>query len=799
MKYDGKIDIATGMSARSKVWKNKSILWSDFSNRLSEEHKTNETHKEFIAATKEEQSKIKDVGGYVGGYLRQGRRNPENVVHRQLVTLDIDFAHLDFWDDFCMQFENAALLHSTHKHCDASPRYRLILPLSREATPDEYVAVGRQIAGTLGIELFDNTTFETNRLMFWQSTPKDVDYYFRQQDGKFIDVDEILATYIDWKDTSLWATASKEIRAIGDASKKQEDPELKSGIVGAFCRTYGVTEAIETFLPDVYVETAHDDRYTFTKGTTAAGLMLYDNKFAFSHHGTDPCSGKLSNSFDLVRVHLYGHLDSNEGYSNQKPKSFAAMEDLARKDREVKKTIAAENLANSKYDFAEGYEADEVKNIEGDEEDDVEWMTELEADNKGNYLSTAQNINIILANDNRLKNIFKQNDFDGKRYVFKTLPWRKIKTPEPIKNVDYSGVRNYIESIYGISGTLKIDDSIALEFEKHSFHPIKDYLNGLTWDGVERVDNLLIEYFGAINNIYSKEAIRKMLVAAVARVFNAGCKFDLVLTLIGDQGTKKSSFIKKLGKEWFSDTFMTVQGKEALEQIQGAWLIEMAELSGLRKAEVEAIKHFISKQEDAFRPAYARASETFKRQCVFFGTTNKKDFLTDPSGNRRFMPIDVNIDLIVKDVWQDLDGEVDQIWSEAMHLFKKGELLFLSDEAERIAKNEQLKHCEVDERKGLIEQYLDIKTPADWNDKDIFERRIFLESNVDNVGTSRDVVCMAEIWCECLSKEKENMSRYNTREINDIMKGLHGWEYHATTKNFKNYGKQKYYSRKTNF
>lgn len=795
MKYDGKIDIATGMSAKSKVWKNKSLLWSEFAQRISEGLKTNETHKEFIAATKEEQSKIKDVGGYVGGYLRQGRRNPENVVHRQIMTLDIDFAHLDFWDDFCLQFENAAIIHATHKHCDANPRYRLIMPLSREATPDEYVAVSRQVAGILGIELFDNTTFETNRLMFWPSTPKDVEYYYHIQDGAWIDVDEVLASYIDWKDTSLWPTADKEIRALGENAKKQEDPELKSGIIGAFCRTYGIAEAIETFLSDVYLATADDRRFTYVKGTTAAGLMLYDNKFAYSHHGTDPCSGKLSNAFDLVRVHLFGHLDNNGGYSNQKPKSFSAMEDLARKDKAVKKTIASENLANAKYDFAEGYEIFEgVQNVEGDEEN-LEWMSELETDVKGNYLSTAANINIILANDPRLKETFKQNDFDGKRYVFKTLPWRKITKPEPIKNVDYSGVRNYIESIYGISGTLKIDDSIALEFEKQSFHPIKDYLNALVWDGTNRIDNLLIDYFGADNNIYSKEAIRKMLVAAVARVFKAGCKFDLVLTLIGDQGTKKSSFIKKLGKEWFSDTFMTVHGKEALEQIQGAWLIEMAELSGLRKAEVEAIKHFISKQEDSFRPAYARASETFQRQCVFFGTTNKKDFLTDPSGNRRFMPIDVNVDLIMKDVWVDLDGEVNQIWAEAMVLFKKGETLYLSDEAERIAKNEQMKHCEVDERKGLIEQYLDVRLPENWNERDIFERRIYLESD-DTKGSQRDVVCMAEIWCECLGKNKEDMSRYNTREINDIMKSLQGWEYNATTKNFKNYGKQKYYSRK---
>jgi predicted P-loop ATPase len=468
------------------------------------------------------------------------------------------------------------------------------------------------------------------------------------------------------------------------------------------------------------------------------------------------------------------------------------MEDFARAEKSVKQTLAKETLDNARYDFFE--DSDSIENVEGDNESS-DWMTELTVDAKGKYLSTSSNINTILANDLHLKNTFKRNDFDGKRYVFKSLPWRKIITEEPIKDVDYSGIRNYIESIYGISGTLKIDDSIALEFQKQSFHPIKDYLRGLKWDGVARIDTLLIDYFGAKDSIYTREAIRKTLVAGVARVFNPGCKYDVVLTLVGEQGTKKSSFFKKLGKQWFSDTFMTVQGKEALEQIQGAWIIEMAELAGLRKAEVETIKHFISKQEDSFRMAYAHTSETYKRQCIFVGTTNKKDFLNDITGNRRFAPVDVVKSRVKKDVWQDLDGEVDQIWAEAVVLFKTGEKLFFSEEAENLATSEQRKHSETDERKGIIEKYLDVKLPKDWSTLDIYERQELLRFPEKAKGELKEFVCMAEVWCECLGKNKEDMTRYNTREINDVMKSLEDWEYHATTKNFALYGKQKYYSR----
>jgi len=469
------------------------------------------------------------------------------------------------------------------------------------------------------------------------------------------------------------------------------------------------------------------------------------------------------------------------------------MEEFARKDKSVKKIIASENLTDSKYDFAEELEV---------EEGEIDWMQDLEIDSRGKYVSSANNINLIFANDIRLRGLFKHNDFDGKRYIFCNMPWRKVPKPEPVKNVDYSGVRNYIESIYGVAGNLKIDDSMALEFEKNSFHPILDYLRSVEWDGENRVDSLLIKYFGAEDNLYTREAMRKTLVGAVARVFKPGCKFDLVLTIVSQtQGTGKSSFFKALGKEWFSDTFMTVQGKEALEQIQGAWIIEMAELSGIRKAEVEAVKHFISKQEDMFRPAYARTAETYTRQCVFVATTNQNNFLKDASGNRRFMPVDIhNLKLAYNpDLKEFLDNkkEIDQIWAEAVHLFKKGEPLYLSKQAESLAEIEQKIHSEVDERMGLVENYLSTKLPESWEDKDVYERRTYFEDELSQNGKiERDYVCVAEIWCECLGKEKEDMDRYKTREINDILRSLDDWEQSKSTKNFKLYGKQKYYTRK---
>jgi predicted P-loop ATPase len=783
-----KLTIATGLSVKSLAWKNKKTPWINFVNRLKTPVVTSETYKEYLQATKDEQLKIKDVGGYVGGYLRNSRRKPENVVNRQLLTLDLDFAPINFWDSFCLLFDCAAVLHSTHKHSEETPRFRLLIPLAREVNQEEYVAIARKIAGDLNIDYFDNTTFQPYRLMFWPSISKDSKYYFKQQSGPWVQPDEVLSTYIDWTDASLWPTADKRLSDIKNTALKQEDPETKKGVIGAFCRTYSIEKAIETFLVDEYVH-VQGDRYTYLKGTTSGGLIIYNGKFAYSHHGTDPISGKLCNAFDLVRIHKFGHLDSGRATEITKTKSYKAMEDFVREDAETKQLIAKETIGQAQYVF----------NEEIEEEENLEWAKDLKIDGKGKYLSIAPNINLIIKNDPKLKGGFKYNEFDNKRYIFRSLPWRNgITDPEIVRNVDYSGIRNYIESIYDIVGNLKIDDSLALEFERHSYHPIKNYLSGLKWDGVERVDTLLVEYFGALDNIYTREAIRKMLVGAVARIFNPGCKFDYVLTLVSEEGTGKSTFVKKLGKQWFSDTFLTVTGKEAYEQIQGAWLIEIAELAGLRKAEIESVKHFITKQEDCFRPAYGRVSETYKRQCVFFGTTNDRSFLKEPSGNRRFLPIDVNPEEVKKDLFsKEFDDSINQIWAEAVQLYRDGEHLFLSVEANKIANVERRSHVETDERAGLVEDYLEKLLPKDWKTKTIDERALFFQMGETlEKGDRRDYICVVEIWCECLSKDRKDMTRYNTREINNIMKGLQGWQYKTTTKIFGPYGKQKYYARK---
>lgn len=783
---DIELDIAVGHSAQSAKWTNTKIRWSKLCEKMSVPTVTPETLQMFMRASKADQQKIKDVGGFVGGYLDGGKRTKPAVRHRQLVTLDIDFSHSGFWFDFTNFYPCAALLHSTHKSCPERPRHRLIIPLDRPVNQDEYQAIARKIAGNLNIDLFDRSTFDINRLMYWPSVSCDSVYEYKCQEGEILSADDVLAEYVDWRDMSAWPSVINEEDIAREVGKTQEDPTAKTGLIGAFCRAYTISEAIATFLPDAYEQTG-ENRYTYIKGSTASGMITYADKWAYSHHGTDPASNKLCNAFDLVRIHKFGGLDK----SDAEKESTSAMMEFVRNDAKTKIEVATETFQEAKEAFGDGFgETEEV---------DLSWTEGMDVDKQGRYESTSNNINLILLNDSKLKGAFRYNEFDNKRYIFKPMPWRSVVGAEYAKDVDYSGLRNYIECVYGITGSQKIDDALAIVFEQNRFHPIRDYINGLEWDGVERIDSLLIDYFGADDNAYTRAAIRKMLVAAVARIFEPGVKFDLVLVLSGEQGTYKSTFLKKLGKEWFTDTFTTVQGKESFEQIQGFWIVEIAELSGLKKAEIETVKHYITKREDSFRPAYGRTVETYKRQCVFFGTTNTKDFLRDTTGNRRFLPIDVCREKAAKSVMDDLTGTVvDQIWAEAYALYMGGETLYLSDEVSQLAEEEQMRHSEFDDRTGLVQDYLDRLYPEDWEEKDLSERRMWLNNDrsITPAGSVRkDSVCIAEIWCECLGKEKSDLTRYNTKEINDIMKSLGNWTLSKSNKRFGFYGTQRFFKR----
>ena len=278
--HDGKLLIAVGRSRKSTQWQNKELHWSELLDKLAQTTRTRETAAEYAALPKGERDTIKDVGGFVGGYLKNGRRSNASVVNRCLVCLDADYADEGLLDDLDLTFINAYALYSTHSHTAEKMRLRLIIPLSRTVASDEYAAISRRIADELTLTRFDPTTFEPARLMYWPSTPEDGEFVFRYNDAPFLDPDAVLATYPDWTDASLWPTTRPLEERTRAKIDKQADPLEKKGVIGAFCRAHSITDVLEHILSDRYTPAEQNDRYTFVGGSTTGGLVVYDDKYA---------------------------------------------------------------------------------------------------------------------------------------------------------------------------------------------------------------------------------------------------------------------------------------------------------------------------------------------------------------------------------------------------------------------------------------------------------------------------------------------------------------------------------------
>lgn len=796
LNNDFSIDLATAHSRIAKKWRNRHWLWSELLQRCSETKRTGETAAEYSRMSKEEQSNVKDVGGFVGGYLSGGIRKNANVMYRTVATLDIDYGTVNVWDDFTMAFGFAAMIYSTHKHSSKTPRYRLVFPLSRQVSPAEYEPLCRKIAAEIGIDLFDDTTYELPRLFYWPSTSKDADFVFDYQDGPACDVDAILSQYVDYKDVSAWPLSSREGDVIAHEIKKQGDPTEKPGVIGAFCRAYSIEDAIDTFLSDKYEKTGHDGRYTYKLGSVAAGLVCYEGKFAYSHHETDPASKQLCNAFDLCRVHLFGAQDEGSRALDvtRKP-SYAAMQEFAAKDKAVKLLMARERAQAAADDF------DGLDDAELPEDYNDEWKAELEYTKSGKLLCNIANIILILENDPALAGHIVHDLFTGMDSAKDGLPWNK--NANQWTDTDDANLRVWLEKHYDITGKEKIADALTAVLTRHSYHPIRDYLNGLTWDGVPRLDRIIIDYMGAEDSELNRAMSRKHFVAAVARVFNPGCKYDYCLIMSGAEGIGKSTLLRVMGGKWFNDSITTLEGKEGMEQLRRAWVVELGELSSIKRSDVEQVKAHLSKQVDIYRAAYARRVLEHPRQCVFCGTTNEALFLKGDTGNRRFWVIPVVAELRKYRDWSEaIRRDRDQLWAEAVHYYKQGEPLYLSEELEAQAKQRQqdFNDDNDDPIVAMLDKYLNTLLPVNWDTMDIQARRSYLRDPdpLQAEGTvKRDKVCAAEFICEQLGKDMADKDyKYLCRRVSKMIGDRPEWERVSSTKHAaKLYGTQRGFRR----
>lgn len=778
--------IYTAKSRKAALWSRADMTWPELRDRLTSFQVTRETLDEYVSFDRDRQTQIKDVGGFVGGTLADGIRKKANLKARSLVTLDFDGFTATQLKEVQEKFPGVCwAVYSTHRHRPGDWRVRVVIPLGRDVDPEEYVALSRKVAEMIGMHGIDRTTFEPCRMMFWPSRPCDAEFIAEANDaGELLDPDRVLSLYDDWRDPAQWprtegeadlfscaglptsdprtAAIWRELAGKGrpsgaDDGSGMEDPTKKHGIVGAFCRTYTISEAIAAFIPDAY-KPYRPGRYTYAGGSTVGGAVTYDDKWIYSNHATDPIGGREMNAWDMVRVHRFGHLDArSRAKSVTELPSSAAMYDLAVESADVRRELARDSWEQARAAF---------DGIEVPDDDDEEQQRELDAwaaveeklrDKKGKFRPSRQNILTVLLKHPMMKARIRYNEFSGRMEVHGAMPWKR-PAGRALTDTDMAGLRYWLDKVYDVSGKEKIDDAVECMKGHTAYHPVREYLDGLEWDGTPRIANLLPDVLGAKDTPLNRRLSELILVAAVARVRRPGVKVDTCVTLFGPEGCGKSSLVSLMGGEWFTDSPPQIGTKDGLQSLRGKWLIELGEMSAVKRADLDAVKNFITSQTDSYRPAYGRNEIEVERQCVFVATTNDRYCLRGYGDNRRFPVVEVRPELR-KDpggVWEYIPRWRDQLWAEADRMWRDGYQLWLTAEEMETVREINRGHS-LDLNNAVfevIDAYLDMEIPDNWRDMSREDRKAYVRGNkvqwASAITMPRRQVCVAELLTECL-------------------------------------------------
>lgn len=769
--------IAYGNNRQAKTWVNKTITYDELKDRLKVTIRTSESAEEYAKMKKTDRDLAKDHGGFVAGALAYGRRKVDSVEFRSMLALDGDHVAKDFIALYESVAPYTSFLYTTHSHTPDNPRVRIVFPLTRNVTPDEFVAVSRYLADMMGIDQFDECSYLPNQLMYWPSTPRNGVYEYKEVEKDWLNPDDILSAHPEWVDPTRLPTSSRESKANQVQKQKVQDPLTKNGVVGLFNRVfYPITLALEKFLSNVYEPTDNENRWHLIASHSMAGVEIIEDKFVYSHHAKDPAYLKLCNAFDIVRTHKFASLDEKE--------SFKKMSEFAMNLDEVKLQAANERLSEAEDDFV----------------DSEDWKKKLRYTSKGAVLENSlYNAKLIIKHDPLLKGIVFNQLADGLE-IKGDVPWQ-----HPAKfwrDADDAQLICYVDDHYGSFSQRNYDIAVTKVSDDRSYHPIRRYFESLVqWDGVKRVDTLFIDYLGAEDNEYIRAVCRKTLCAAYMRIYHPGIKFDYLPVFNGAQGIGKSTFIANLGMEWFSDslTLSDMNDKTAAEKLQGYWIHEISELAGMKKADLDKVKAFVSRRDDKYRASFGKRVSPHPRQCVFFGTTNSENgYLRDVTGNRRFWNVKVSGNGKYKP-WEMTRELVDQIWAETMVISKAGEELFLDKSLEAFAQEEQREAMQQDDREGIVREYLNMLLPDTWDEMDIYRRRDYFRDMEDPTrpkGTiKRMEVSNIEIWCECFGKAKEDIKPIDSYAISAIMKRLKDWQRSDNRRTMPIYGRQRIYTR----
>jgi putative DNA primase/helicase len=813
-------------------------IYNAFKNKVK---RTKEKYNEYVGADKNTKLALKDVGGYIGGETQGGKRTNGIRITRQLLTLDIDTKKPNILPYLQRNIYFYCIVHSTHSHSAEENRLRIIAPLSREVNEDEYQALGRRIAYSIEnakheilTELFDETTFQANRLMFFPSASIDGEYIcellnldMSQEDQAVIDVDKVLDSYLDKNDIYQWFKPEKQDETqMGKSTLANKNPLKAKGLVGAFNRTYTISQAIEKFLPQVYKK-ERNGRYTFVGGESfGGGTSLLNDTLFYSHHGTDPANLYYRNAFDLVRIHKFGSFDTGftpekeiEKDVLEKTESFSKMIEFCRSLPEVvehsESNISLTQRIEQQENYVNEHWSDPAKQAEGKTEEPKQdnsksWVVQLDG-----LKSSVAKLDVVFKHDDIIGNLFYFDTFRANICFLKKPFWyRDFVEGQALQDKDMAHIRVHLDKVYGIKGEKTIDDAIVVEADKIQKNKVLDFFEGLVWDKKPRIETFFQDFFKVQDNPFTKAALKHWLVGAVSRIFRAGAPMDMLLIIKGKQGIGKSLFFKKLATvdftkpsdHLYSDTKIDFdKAKDSYEQLEGIWIYEWKELAGMNMSEQESIKAFVDKTEDKFRRSYGRRNVEIKRRVAFGGSTNDTTPLRDRTGNRRFLVIESGLnqnECLIKDEKKFTQEYRDQLLAEAIHLYKSGFDIFAWSEEEmawwdksnesNLAENDLL---------GNISSYMTMKRPRTWYSMSPEEMIKYIDDyDFQNNKTSSaiwgethlleiDRVCVMEIWKVALRQKDITINRYHRELILSALEHL-GWKIEKTQQRFGVFGHQ---------
>lgn len=630
----------------------------------------------YKALRKPQQDDLKDVGAFIAGELKNGRRRRGCVLSRSAIVLDADNLPAGGTEDFIRRvaaLNMCCCVYSTAKHSLATPRLRLVAVLKEDIPAEQYALCARLLCRLIQPEMtwFDPSTDEAGRIMYYGAHCQDVEPVYYTQDGAgFLDADSLLSQLQDWENPATWPTFPRET-APAQIAAKQEDPTGKSGIVGAFCRCYDVPAAMDKFIPGIY-EPAGEGRYTFTGGSTYAGAVLYDNgKFLYSHHATDPAGGKLVNAWDLVRLHRFGELDdeAKEGVRGNRLPSYAAMCELARSDGAVSDELAREALASAQTDFQDEEAAQELAHRAQETFD----LDVLRIALRAIGVQVRRN---LISGKLEIRGMPAPYSEESAPNTLPTILW-DMMIPLKIKG----------------AGITAIQKALATLADENRYNPVLDMLHSIEWDGVSRLQ-VLLDIIGIDGGSFYALLVRKWLIQCVAMAHNTRSgrleAAEGVLTLQGDQGIGKTTFFRRLAvkPEWLAEGLsLDMKNKDSIIQATGVWIAELGELESTLKKEQAELKSFITQKVDRIRAPYASEPEERPRHTSFGATVNQEQFLKDETGDRRFWVIPVKtIDLArlidLPDEW------FEQMWAEVYIWWLRDPRGFRLDTLERAHLNE---------------------------------------------------------------------------------------------------------------